>query len=96
MPTIHIMGSNVAFDRVDRFNALLRANPASRRGLRELCAEGILVRRAEGRSVSYGLTGKGEDAAFVLLALLRLGQRHPPAAAGWPAASAPSGSDTTP
>jgi DNA-binding HxlR family transcriptional regulator len=72
---------NVAFDRVDRFNAMLRANPGltprvlSRR-LRELCAEGILVRREEGRAVSYGLTAKGEDAAFILLALLRMSQRH--------------------
>jgi DNA-binding HxlR family transcriptional regulator len=82
---------NVAFDRVDRFNALLRANPGltprvlSRR-LRELCAEGILVRREDGRAVSYGLTGKGEDAAFILLALLRMSQRHP--AAGTPAPTA--------
>ena len=73
---------NVAFDHVDRFNGMLRANPGltprvlSRR-LRELCADGFLVRREEGRTVSYGLTGKGEDAAFILLALLRLGARHP-------------------
>lgn len=83
----------VAFGRADRFNAILRANAGltprvlSRR-LRELVAEGFLERRADGRAVRYRLTGKGEDAAFVLLALLRMGQRHPP--------SPPSGSSAAP
>jgi DNA-binding HxlR family transcriptional regulator len=77
----------VAFEHRDRFGAMLGANAGltprvlSKR-LRELCAEGILERVQEGRAVRYRLTPKGEDAAFILLALLRFSVRHAPKAQG--------------
>jgi DNA-binding HxlR family transcriptional regulator len=77
---------DVAFERRDRFGMILRANPGltprvlSKR-LSELVREGILDRVTEGRTVRYRLTGKGEDAAFILLALLRFSTRHPKAPA---------------
>src|SRR2546425_4050858 len=67
---------DVAFLDLHRFGEIRRNNPGltgrvlSRR-LRQLVAEGILDRRTqEGREVRYDLTSKGEDAVFILLAVL--------------------------
>lgn len=38
--------------------------------------EGLLDRLQEGREVRYRLTAKGEDAVYILLAVLRYGIRH--------------------
>lgn len=77
---------DVAFLGLHRFGEIRRNNPGltsrvlSRR-LRQLVAEGLLDRTEReggeaGGAVSYNLTSKGEDAVYVLLALLRYGIRH--------------------
>jgi DNA-binding HxlR family transcriptional regulator len=72
---------DVAFLDLHRFGEIKRNNPGltgrvlSRR-LREMVAEGLLDREQEGREVAYTLTQKGEDAIFILLAVLRYGIRH--------------------
>jgi DNA-binding HxlR family transcriptional regulator len=72
---------DVAFLRLDRFGHILRNNPGlsprilSRR-LRELQAEGILERAGEGGQVRYQATAKGQDALYILFALLRYGLIH--------------------
>ena len=72
---------DVAFLGLHRFGEIRRNNPGltarvlSRR-LRQLVAEGLLDRSQEGREITYGLTSKGEDAVFILLAVLRYGIRH--------------------
>jgi len=38
--------------------------------------EGLLKRKESGKAVYYHLTNRGEDAIYVLLALLRYGIRH--------------------
>jgi len=38
--------------------------------------EGLLKRKETGKAVYYHLTNRGEDAIYVLLALLRYGIRH--------------------
>jgi DNA-binding HxlR family transcriptional regulator len=72
---------DVAFLDLHRFGEIRRNNPGltarvlSRR-LQELVAEGLLERQQDGREVMYNLTEKGEDAIFILLAVLRYGIRH--------------------
>ena len=46
------------------------------RRLRQLVGQGLLERTDEAWVVSYSLTSKGEDAVYLLLALLRFGIRH--------------------
>jgi DNA-binding HxlR family transcriptional regulator len=71
---------DVAFLDLHRFGEIRRNNPGltarvlSRR-LRQMVAEGLLTRDEE-EVVRYELTEKGEDAVYVLLALLRYGIRH--------------------
>jgi DNA-binding HxlR family transcriptional regulator len=72
---------DVAFLDLHRFGEIRRNNPGltarvlSRR-LQEMVAEGLLDRAQEGREITYTLTQKGEDAIFILLAVLRYGIRH--------------------
>jgi DNA-binding HxlR family transcriptional regulator len=72
---------DVAFLDLHRFSEIKRNNPGltarvlSRR-LREMVAEGLLDRTQNGRETAYNLTQKGEDAVFILLAVLRYGIRH--------------------
>ena len=41
-----------------------------------MIAEGLLERTENDGEVAYNLTSKGEDAVFILLAVLRYGIRH--------------------
>ena len=72
---------DIAFLKLRRFGEVRQNNPGltarvlSRR-LREMREEGLVKRREEGTTVSYALTGRGEDAVYVLLALLRYGIRY--------------------
>ena len=72
---------DVAFSGLTRFGEIQRSNPGltprvlSRR-LAELCEQGILRKEGSRQQARYQLTSKGEDAAFILLALLRYGVRH--------------------
>ncbi|TLZ67228.1 MAG: helix-turn-helix transcriptional regulator [Methanobacteriota archaeon] len=72
---------DMAFLEVDRFGKILRNNPGltarvlSRR-LRQMQSEGLVERLADGDSVRYRLTDRGEDAVFILLAFLRYGIKH--------------------
>lgn len=69
---------DMAFLRLRRFGELLRNNPGltprvlSRR-LRQMQTEGLVVRSERGSAVSYRLTRRGEDAVYILLAILRFG-----------------------
>jgi DNA-binding HxlR family transcriptional regulator len=98
---------DLAFLKLHRFGELLRNNPGLTprvlaRRLREMEAEGLIVRSDAPAGVRYALTPRGEDAVYILLAFLRYGLRHfvgprPPeaaadAAAGRPRARAPRGS----
>jgi DNA-binding HxlR family transcriptional regulator len=72
---------DVAFLGLSRFGEIRRNNPGltarvlSRR-LRQLVAEGMIERRVDGRKVTYSLTTRGEDAVYILLAVLRYGIRY--------------------
>jgi DNA-binding HxlR family transcriptional regulator len=72
---------DMAFLKLDRFGQLQRNNPGltprvlSRR-LAQLQEEGCITRTEAGGLVTYALTAKGEDAIYILLALLRYGLRH--------------------
>jgi DNA-binding HxlR family transcriptional regulator len=72
---------DIAFLKVERFGEIRRNNPGltarvlSRR-LSEMTREGLLVREEGGEKIRYRLTAKGEDAVYILLALLRYGIRH--------------------
>jgi DNA-binding HxlR family transcriptional regulator len=72
---------DVAFLDLHRFGEIRRNNPGltarvlSRR-LRQLVTAGLLDRTQQGRDVLYNLTNKGEDAVYILLAVLRYGIRH--------------------
>jgi DNA-binding HxlR family transcriptional regulator len=76
---------DVAFAGLTRFSDIQRSNPGltprvlSRR-LAEMCEHGILRKDGAGPAARYALTPRGEDAAFILLALLRYGARHGEAA----------------
>jgi DNA-binding HxlR family transcriptional regulator len=72
---------DVAFLRLHRFGDIRRNNPGLTarvlsRKLRQMVNEGLLDRLQEGREVRYSLTAKGEDAVYILLAVLRYGIRH--------------------
>jgi len=72
---------DIAFLRLRRFGQIRRNNRGltprvlSRR-LGQMREEGLLNRKERGRAVYYQLTTRGEDAIYVLLALLRYGIRH--------------------
>ncbi len=72
---------DVAFLKIRRFGEMRRNNPGltarvlSRR-LRQMTDERLVTRRESGKTVYYDLTSRGEDAVYVLLALLRYGIRH--------------------
>jgi len=72
---------DIAFLKLDRFGQIRRNNPGltarvlSRR-LREMTKEGILVKEDDGDEIHYRLTTRGEDAVYILLALLRYGIRY--------------------
>ena len=72
---------DLAFLKLNRFGELLRNNPGLTprvlaRRLREMEAEGLILRRVRGPEVTYELTSRGEDAVFILLAFVRYGLRH--------------------
>jgi DNA-binding HxlR family transcriptional regulator len=87
--SLHVLGAkwsliiirDVAFLRLHHFGEIRRNNPGltarvlSRR-LRQLVSEGLLERLEDKGEVRYELTSKGEDAVYILLALLRYGMRH--------------------
>lgn len=72
---------DIAFLSLHRFGEIRRNNPGltarvlSRR-LRQMVAEGLLDRTENPGEITYKLTSKGEDAVYILLALLRYGIRH--------------------
>jgi DNA-binding HxlR family transcriptional regulator len=72
---------DIAFLKIERFGEIRRSNPGltarvlSRR-LSEMTKAGLLVKEEEGDKTRYSLTAKGEDAVYILLALLRYGIRH--------------------
>jgi DNA-binding HxlR family transcriptional regulator len=72
---------DLAFLKLHRFGELLRNNPGLTprvlaHRLREMEREGLIRRTVRGRSVTYHLTPRGEDAVYILLAFLRYGTRH--------------------
>ena len=72
---------DIAFLKLKRFGQIRRNNPGltprvlSRR-LNQMTGEGLLTREEKGDAVYYCLTDRGEDAIYLLLALLRYGMRH--------------------
>jgi len=72
---------DIAFLKLRRFGQIRRNNRGltprvlSRR-LGQMREEGLLIRKERGMAVYYQLTTRGEDAIYVLLALLRYGIRH--------------------
>lgn len=72
---------DMAFLKLTRFTELLRNNPGltprvlSRR-LREMQAEQLVVRSGSGKGVTYALTRRGQDAVYILLALLKYGLKY--------------------
>ena len=72
---------DMAFLKLTKFGQILRNNPGltprvlSRR-LRQMQQEGLVERVVANDKVAYRLTSRGEDAVFILLALLRYGIRH--------------------
>jgi DNA-binding HxlR family transcriptional regulator len=69
---------DIAFLKLQRFGEILRNNPGltprilSRR-LDQMTKEGLAKKQ---RTNGYSLTPKGEDAVYILLAILRYGIRH--------------------
>jgi DNA-binding HxlR family transcriptional regulator len=76
---------DVAFLKLQRFGEILRNNPGltprvlSRR-LDQMTKEGLIVKKqkiGDGEKIQgYYLTPKGEDAVYILLAILRFGLRY--------------------
>lgn len=72
---------DMAFLKLSRFSEFQRNNSGltprvlSRR-LREMRQEGLIERRGGAGGVRYRLTPQGEDAVYILLALLRYGTRY--------------------
>jgi DNA-binding HxlR family transcriptional regulator len=72
---------DMAFLKLARFSDLLRNNPGltprvlSRR-LKEMRIERLIVRSGAGRSITYALTPRGQDAVYVLLAFLKYGLKY--------------------
>jgi DNA-binding HxlR family transcriptional regulator len=72
---------DIGFLKLERFGEILRNNPGltprvlSRR-LRNMQKEGLIERTVRSDRITYVLTSRGEDAAYVLLAFLRYGLKH--------------------
>jgi DNA-binding HxlR family transcriptional regulator len=72
---------DIAFLGLHKFGDIRRNNPGltarvlSRR-LRQLVSEGLVERTADGREITYTLTNRGEDAVYILLAVLRYGIKY--------------------
>jgi DNA-binding HxlR family transcriptional regulator len=72
---------DMAFLRLTRFTEFLRNNPGltprvlSRR-LNEMQREQLVIRAGKGRSVTYSLTRRGQDAVYILLAFLQYGLKY--------------------
>ena len=72
---------DIGFLRLERFGQILRNNPGltprvlSRR-LRNMQKEGLVQRTVRSVRITYALTPRGEDAAYVLLAFLRYGLKY--------------------
>jgi DNA-binding HxlR family transcriptional regulator len=72
---------DIGFLRLERFGEILRNNPGltprvlSRR-LRNMQKEGLIERTVKTDRITYVLTPRGEDAAYVLLAFLRYGLKY--------------------
>src|SRR5690349_23032320 len=72
---------DIGFLKLERFGEILRNNPGltprvlSRR-LRNMQKEGLIERTVRSDRITYMLTPRGEDAAYVLLAFLRYGLKH--------------------
>ncbi len=72
---------DIGFLKLERFGEILRNNPGltprvlSRR-LRNMQKEGLIERTVRSDRITYVLTPRGEDAAYVLLALLRYGLKY--------------------
>ncbi len=72
---------DVGFLRLNRFGRIRQNNPGltarvlSRR-LRDMQREGLVERNAKKTVVTYSLTPRGEDAIYILLALLRYGLKY--------------------
>ncbi len=72
---------DVGFLRLNRFGQIRQNNPGltarvlSRR-LRDMQREGLVQRNVKKTMVTYSLTPQGEDAIYILLALLRYGLKY--------------------
>jgi len=72
---------DIGFLKLERFGQILHNNPGltprvlSRR-LQNMRKEGLIKRTLKTDSVSYELTSRGEEAAYVLLAFLKYGLKH--------------------
>ncbi len=72
---------DIAFLKLRRFGQILKNNPGltprvlSRR-LEEMAREGLVKKKVSHEGPEYSLTPKGEDAVYILLAILRFGIRH--------------------
>ena len=72
---------DIGFLKLERFSQILRNNPGltprvlSRR-LRNMQKEGLIERTLRSDQITYVLTPRGEDAAYVLLAFLRYGLKY--------------------
>ncbi len=72
---------DIGFLRLERFGQILRNNPGltprvlSRR-LRNMQKEDLIERTVRSDRITYLLTPRGEDAAYVLLAFLRYGLKY--------------------
>ena len=72
---------DIGFLRLERFGQILRNNPGltprvlSRR-LRNMQKEDLIERIVKSDRITYLLTARGEDAAYVLLAFLRYGLKY--------------------
>ncbi len=72
---------DIAFLKLHKFGQFVRNNPGltprvlSRR-LRQMEQEGLTKRVVKGKEISHVLEKRGEDAIFILLAILRYGMKH--------------------
>lgn len=72
---------DIGFLKLERFGQILRNNPGltprvlSRR-LRNMKKEGLIERMVTSDRITYLLTPRGEEAAYVLLAFLRYGLKY--------------------
>ena len=72
---------DIGFLKLERFGQILRNNPGltprvlSRR-LQNMRKEGLIERTVRSDRITYALTPRGEEAAYVLLAFLRYGLKY--------------------